>query len=374
MARLGEATVVASRDTTDASLPAPGSGVVSCDGVAVDNYARERLGVFRGTWDVASQRVRNTPLLLVEDGNPFLEAPRQCVVRENGTERTIELRWRSIAIVPLQERLRDASPVGSAGFEVRRAGDGWWIGIQSLGGRVQSVLDTVTARVAEIRAAPWVVVDVRGNGGGNSEWANRLATQLVGQPRATAAMRLAERQFVSGMCGASWRASADVEETIAGYIRDMGPRMGEASTNQWKRDLDSVRVARSEGRELAPMPRACAPAAPSSDPVVLPAPLMKGKLILLTDHACFSSCLMLAGLFRAIGAIHVGEGTDFSTRYMEVRGFPLPSGLGAFSTLQRAGFGMPMRLGPFEPEVPYPGRMDDTRAIEAWIQRIVTRQ
>lgn len=372
--RVGGATVVASRDSTDTSLPAPGAILVSCDGIAADQYARTRLGVFRGIWDVASQRVRNTPLLLVDDGNPFLPPASQCIVRENGADRTIELRWRSIQLIPLQERLREASPVGYAGFDVRRVGDGWWIGIQSLGGRVQAVLDTVVAHVAEIRSAPWVVVDVRGNGGGNSEWGNRLAIELVGQERTAASMRRAERTFESGMCGTSWRASADVEETLEGYIRDMGPRMGEASTNQWKRDLDSVRVARSQGRELAPQPRTCLPANENNGDIALPAPLMKGKLILLTDHACFSSCLMLAGLFRAIGALHVGEGTDFSTRYMEVRGFPLPSGLGSFSTLQRAGFGLPMRLGPFEPEIPYPGRMDDSRAIEGWIQRIVTRQ
>jgi len=371
VARLGDATVVASRDTTDASLPAAGAILVSCDGVPADQYGRTRLGVFRGTWDVASQRVRTTPFLLVDDGNPFLPPARQCVVLERGVERTIELRWRSATVSALQDRLRDASPVGSAGFEVRRAGDGWWIGIQSLGGRVQSVLDSVAARVTEIRAAPWVVVDVRGNGGGNSEWANRLAIQLVGQERTNAAMRLAERQFASGMCGTSWRASADVEQTIEGYIRDMGPRLGEASINQWRRELDSVRVARQEGRELAPAPRNCAPTAQQNAATVLPAALMKGKLVLLTDHACFSSCLMLAGLFRAVGALHVGEGTDFSTRYMEVRGFPLPSGLASFATLQKAGFGMPMRLGPFEPEIPYPGRIDETRAIEAWIMSLV---
>jgi hypothetical protein len=370
VARVGDATVVASSDTTDASLPAPGAILVSCDGIAADQYGRSRLGVFRGTWDVASQRVRTTPLLLVDDGNPFLQLAKQCVVRENGAERTLELRWRPVALMPLQELLQDASPVGNAGFAVRRVGGGWWIGVQSLGGRVQSVLDTVTARVAEIRAAPWVVVDVRGNGGGNSEWANRLAIQLVGQARTTASRRVAEGQFASGLCGTSWRASADVEETLEGYIRDMGPRMGEASANQWRRELDSVRVARTQGRELAPAPRTCAPAAQNNGDVALPAPLMKGKLFLLTDHACFSSCLMLAGLFRAVGAIHVGEGTDFSTRYMEGRAFPLPSGLGGFSTLQKAGFGMPMRLGPFEPEIPYPGRIDDTRAIEVWIQRI----
>ena len=371
VARLGDATVVASRDSTDSSLPTPGAILVSCDGIATDQYGRSRLGVFRATWDVASQRVRATPFLLVDDGNPFLPPSKQCVVRDQGAERTVELRWRTVNVSALQDLLRNASPIGNAGFEVRRARDGWWIGVQSLGGRVQSVLDSVGARVTEIRAAPWVVVDVRGNGGGNSEWANRLAIQLVGQERTNAARGLAERQFAGNLCGTSWRASADVEQTIEGYIRDMGPRLGEASINQWRRELDSVRVARQQGRELAPAPRACAASAQQNAPNELPASLMKGKLVLLTDHACFSSCLMLAGLFRAIGALHVGEGTDFSTRYMEVRGFPLPSGLGSFATLQKAGFGMPMRLGPFEPEVPYPGRIDDTRAIEAWIADMV---
>jgi hypothetical protein len=169
-------------------------------------------------------------------------------------------------------------------------------------------------------------------------------------------MRLAERELSGTLCGSSWRASADVEETLEGYIRDMGPRLGEASIAQWRREMDSIRVARQEGRDLAPAPRTCGAPAQRTEGGALPAPLMKGRLVLLTDHACFSSCLMLAGLFRAIGALHVGEGTDFSTRYMEVRGFPLPSGLANFATLQKAGFGMPMRLGPFEPEMPYPGR------------------
>lgn len=370
VARRGDSTVVASRDTSDATLPAAGTALVSCDGVPIDQFSRERLGVFRGTWEVASQRVRNTPFLLVDDGNPFVTAPRACVAREGGRDREIPLRWRSVATTALQERLRDASPVGAAGFAVRRSGDGWWIGIQSLGGRVQEVLDSAAAHAAELRAAPWVVVDVRGNGGGNSEWGTRLAVLLVGQPRTNGAMAVGDRQLASGLCGTSWRASADVEQTLEGYIKDMGPRVGEASTNQWRRELDSIRVARQQGRELAPAPRSCVPAT-SIATRTLPPSLMNGRLVLLTDHACFSSCLMLAALFRAVGALHVGEGTDFSTRYMEVRGFPLPSGLGTFATLQKAAFGMSPRLGPFEPERSYTGRMDDTRGLEEWIARIV---
>jgi hypothetical protein len=372
--RRGDSTVVTSIDTTFADVPRYGAVLVSCDGVAIEEFAKNRLGVFRGTWDVASQRVRTTPVLLVDDGNPFLAPPSSCVVRESGRDRSVQLRWRSISATALQERLRDASPVGNAGFEVRRFGDGWWIGLQSLSNRAQSVIDSANAHVDEIRNASLVVVDVRGNGGGNSEWANRLAIMLVGQARASASMRLAERQLASGVCGSSWRASADVEQTIEGYIRDMGPRLGEASVNQWRREIDSIRIARQQGRDLAPSPRACPAPASSSDNPALPAPLMKGKLVLLTDHACFSSCLMLAALFRAVGAMHVGEGTDFSTRYMEVRGFTLPSGLATFATLQKVGFGMPLRLGPFEPAFVFPGRIDDTRAVEAWITGVVTKR
>ncbi|HET9275361.1 MAG TPA: hypothetical protein VFN96_04760, partial [Gemmatimonadales bacterium] len=103
----------------------------------------------------------------------------------------------------------------------------------------------------------------------------------------------------------------------------------------------------------------------------LPPPRMQGRLLLLTDHACFSSCLLLTPLFRLAGATHLGEATDFSTRYMEVRGLPLPSGLGSFSTLMKVSFGAPKRLGPFEPEVTFPGRIDDTAALERWVTATV---
>jgi hypothetical protein len=371
--RQGAATVVASRDTAAADgVPALGAELISCDGVPIERYAAERLGVFRGAWDVAAQRARTTPMLLVDDGNPFLTTPRQCVVGEAGRARSVELGWRAITVSDLEPRLREAAPVGRAGFEVRRSGAGWWIGIQALGGRVQEVLDSVAAHAREMRSAPWVVVDVRGTGGGSSEWGRRLSNQLVGEARTAAAMRKAERAMAGTLCGASWRASADVEETLAGYVRNLGPRLGQQAIDQWNRERDSVRQARREDRELAPAPRACeaSPGGALADDA-LPPSVMRGRLVLLTDHACFSSCLLMAGLFRAVGALHVGEGTDFSTRYMEVRAFPLPSGLGRFSTMQKVAFGMAPRLGPFEPERVFPGRISDTPALERWITELL---
>jgi hypothetical protein len=368
LGRQGSATVVMSRDSTDPDLPSTGARLVSCDGSDVERLSRERLGVYRGTWEIASQQVRNTRFLLVDDGNPFLPPITRCVFREGGAEREIALRWRTIAATALQERLREAAPVGRAGFGVRRVGEGWWIGLQSLSDRAKDVIDSVTAHLASLETAPWVVVDVRGNGGGNSAWGVRLANQLVGEGRVSNAMRRAERDLTGPLCGTSWRASAAVEETLESYIRRQGP-----GTEQWRRDLDSVRAARAAGRDLGPMPRPCPPRAAAAAEE-LPPPRMRGRLLLLTDHACFSSCLLLTGLFRLIGATQLGEATDFSTRYMEVRPLPLPSGLGTLATLQKVAFGAPARLGPFDPEIPFPGRMDDTPGLERWVVEMVVKQ
>lgn len=373
--RQGEFTVVVSRDSTRAAeLPEVGARLVSCDGIPGEQLGRDRLGVFRGTWDVASQRVRTTPALLVDDGNPFAPPLTHCVFSIRGAESETVLRWRSIATTALQERLRDAAPIGRAGFVVRRAGEGWWIGVEALNDRVKPVLDSVAARLAAIRSAPWVVVDVRGNGGGSSTWGERLASQLVGEARVTEAIRRAQAAMRGELCGTSWRASPDVEETLEGYIRNLGPGLGQGAIDEWRRELDSVKAARAAGRPLGPAPRPCPPAAapgrPASD---LPVSAMTGRLVLLTDHACFSSCLQMAAVFRLIGAIHVGEATDFSTRYMEVRGFPLPSGLGSVATLQKVSFSAPYRLGPYEPAHLYPGRIDDTSGLERWIQQVTAR-
>ena len=94
--------------------------------------------------------------------------------------------------------------------------------------------------------------------------------------------------------------------------------------------------------------------------------MMKGRLILVTDRACFSSCLIATDIFRRIGALHVGEETDRSTRYMEVREIVLPSGLRTFSTLMKVAVGL-SDYGPFSPKVAYPFPLDDSDALKRWV-------
>ena len=94
---------------------------------------------------------------------------------------------------------------------------------------------------------------------------------------------------------------------------------------------------------------------------------MKGRLILLTDNLCFSSCLAVADDFRTLGAFHIGQTTDAATRYVDVREEYLPSGYSMFSTLQSVDPGAPSQVGPFQPVLTYDGDIADTAALEKWV-------
>ena len=97
------------------------------------------------------------------------------------------------------------------------------------------------------------------------------------------------------------------------------------------------------------------------------ASLMRGKVFLLTDAACFSSCLAAAQYFRALGAVHVGQATGACTHYSESRPIVLPSGLTTFFSLWALIRDAPARLGPFIPAYPYEDDMSDTAKLEQWI-------
>jgi hypothetical protein len=97
---------------------------------------------------------------------------------------------------------------------------------------------------------------------------------------------------------------------------------------------------------------------------------MRGKVVLLTDSACFSSCLQAAAYFRALGAIHVGRTTTADTHYSEARGTVLPSGLTTFVTLWAIMPSAPRRIGPFVPTHIYEGDISDTAKLEQWVAEI----
>lgn len=344
-------------DLTDALL-------VGCDGVAADAVARGWLDGFQLDWSVEAQRERRGVLLLLDNGNPFLNRPATCSFETAGGTVDRVMRWREITPQDLQPLLNAAYRGRQAGMGLRPFAGGDWIALQTLGDGASAVVEAVRADAARLRASPVVVLDMRGNSGGSSMLGRQIAEALMG--RAFVQTRTAG----NGTCGAVWRASAGNLAALRGW-RAMADERGPEFSAWLEGSIAGVERAHAAGEAIDAPVVDCDPSPEPAEPG--PASLMQGRLVLITDESCFSSCLIVTDDFRRLGALHLGHATDRATRYMEVRAEPLPSGLGQFSTLQKMALGE-MATGPFAPDIVHEGPMHDDAALEAWVMSVVTRR
>ena len=130
--------------------------------------------------------------------------------------------------------------------------------------------------------------------------------------------------------------------------------------------LRNAREAHAEGRDFSGAISCPAPVRQTVS-ARRPPSLMRGRLILLTDNLCFSSCLAVADDFRTLGAFQIGQTTDAATRFVDVREQYLPSGYSMFSTLQSVDPGAPSQVGPFQPVLTYNGDTADRAELEKWV-------
>ncbi len=353
MTRRGGAWVVAAQDGEDQGLV--GARLTSCDGEDAAAVAAARLA-FRVSAPVEAQYIAHGGFIFVDDGNPFLTRPRQCAFETAGGPVEVEMEWRPVETPRLAAALNAAAGGARAGFGVRRSGDAWWIAIERLSDEAATVVDSFEAEAPAWRDSPALVIDLRGNGGGDTRHGRRLADTIYGAEHTAARLR------GGSACAMLWRASPG----NAAHVRAFAARTQDPQTARYYESLaDDIERAIAEGRPFdEPIPE-CAPREPETGPA--PAPAYKGQVVVITDHACFSSCLLMVRDFRALGALHVGEATNAATRYMEVREIVLPSGLTNFSTLQKVVIGEDADIGPFTPAQVFPGSMADTAALEGWI-------
>lgn len=248
---------------------------------------------------------------------------------------------------------------GKAGFGVRAYRGGLWIAVETLNDNVPAVTAELRSRAEEIKAAKRLVIDLRGNRGGNSELGDQLAAVLVGEKN----MQAAKRPIVGG-CGVSWRASPGNRATLEEY-RVRFAQSSPALSAEVGKAATEMEAALAAGRNFtSPIPAACLEERDDT----LPQPVVNpGRLVVLTDEACFSSCLIFVDRLLRLGAVQAGQPTREGNWYMEVRGQPLPSGLGSFRTMQKVALEFPRKMGPYIPSKPFAGDIADTAALELWL-------
>ncbi len=338
-----------------------GDILISCDGQAAERFAQETLGRFAGDWRFEAQRMRHASLLLVDSGNPFVTYPERCRFRRDGRVFGTVLRWREIEIRALARVMAPAAPT-ARDLGLREAAPGiLWITLPSLDSAAGAFVESLELRASELRAASHVVVDLRGNRGGNSRIGDRLA-EIVG-------LELINSAAAEVDPSVHWRASIGNAQAVADFARS--PDLSESRRASFLSEAGEIRAAAQRGDLFwpplpHPIPQAAGAGPPPADAAA--------RIVVVTDFRCFSSCLMVVDAFRRAGAFHAGAETDYSTRYMEARSVRLPSGAATISFVQKAALHRPYLLGPFAPAARFDGDIGDTDALEVWLENILSTE
>jgi hypothetical protein len=350
----------------DVPLPL-GAVLESCDGIDAEHLAARNVGAFRGRWGLVSQRATNGGRLFLDAANPYIKRPVRCSFKVDGKLKDVTLSWRDLPDADLDTPFAATAPRAHPEFAARTLANGTrWFSLPGFNGDPDSadaksltpIIKSMRKDAIAIAAAPRIVLDLRGNGGGSSDWSYQIAAILWGQAAVNA--------LPSGSEGVDWRASAGNIATLEGYRTAW---QNSADVSQAAKDW-AVRTAKgmTSARALGQALWREIDADEAKLAATSVAPVLKARVFVLTDWGCGSACLDAVDLWTALGGIHVGQETSADSLYMDVRQVALPSGFA------RAVIPMKVYRGrkrgsnvPARPAHAYKGDMRNTDQLERWI-------
>lgn len=366
--------IVATRDESLEGLPPLGARLVGCDGRPAEDLAADRIGRFRGRWDMDSQKITQAPWMFRDSGNPWTQRPATCVFDFEGAETVYAINWYPVALEDLTKRLDEVRPPMRLDIYLKPvAGGGYWIAMPDFTGdpgaalypRLAALMDEIQAKQEELRAASYVVLDVRDNGGGSSRWSEIVGEALWGADWMAA-------HAVPESTSVDWRASEENLAELETYV-SMFQEAGDPVMISWiTQVVAGLKAAREAGEDYW-----IDTGEDDVEPESLPADAesrMRGKVFVLTDAACFSACLDSVDRWKAAGAIQIGQITGGDTVYIENRSVSLPSGYAGYAQSMKVYRGR--HRGNNEPHVPnvvYNGNLGDDAAVEAWVAGIAAQ-
>ena len=265
----------------------------------------------------------------------------------------------------LKKDSTDKTSTGSISriFDVQKLENATWISIPTFAPSTSQIssLQEIIRTLPQLRDET-IIFDLRGNGGGNSEFGIQLLKALFGDEYAT--HRLAkEKQNIY----VEWRASSGNLEHIKNFIPMLKQQFPESHpVIQWAESTcKGMQNALASGSYYYTEPK------PSKNPPQMnrPSPF-KGKVIAIIDKGCGSACLDFLDGLNAMqsNTLFIGEPTGSDSVYMELRTIKLPSSKGTFGFPIKVYRNRPRGHNvPYVPDVRYHGDLNDTLALQKFV-------
>ena len=355
------------------SAPPEGAELVGCDKQPAEKFLETRLDQKTVDWSKEPERIRQAFRAFTTYHLDGLPPAKTCRFRQNGKVVDVPLEWRPISTVVMQPLLAPYLRRGASSrpVDVDFAPDGHaWLRFGNFKDEttLKALEAELLAKQALLRSAPYVVLDLRGNGGGNSTWGGRFASILWGQ-EAVEARRLAAQSSDPRDYGKYWRSSKAAAAKMHAAADEYAAQGADFAdiARYWRELGDTIAAAKSDGLYQDECCR------PKPRPSVVPTPAYSGKVFVLTDAGCFSSGVVVMNTFKRMGAIQVGEASGQNEVYGESVGpFNLPSGLGWYRIPVSIIRQPRSSLGGLPPDITWTGAMDDDAGLREWIGKLAS--
>lgn len=348
----------------DSNVPR-GAELMGCDGTTTEQLMKERLDPYYWNADIPHERWDSLPKLFQFEPADTYGRMASCSFVIGGVTKSIDLHWASASRETVTRYVQQMQPPAPTLGLQQRQGI-WFVSLPSFNyfgqatAGINALVSDITTRAAELRAAT-VVFDMRGNGGGNSAWGERVASAFWGE-------RSVAHVADSFDWTVDWRVSPDNIAHLNSVVeRTERDGLTEAAQS-WAQARDAVVAALKKGQSLA---RVAEPPKSSTGPA--PESLVTGRVFLLTDGACASACLDFTDVVRRLPNVtHVGLPTSADAVYIDNTEAMLPSGLALLSYSLKV-YRNRVRANNewYEPQVRWPGGVMSDEAITAWIAQLL---
>ena len=389
VAPVGANAVVVARDESDATVPRIGDVITSCDGESLPALAQSRVFPFVLNPAIPTDQRRAISRLFVYRDTTLVAAPNRCEVQTRDGQdpkstRSMNLNWREVPAEKVANaawwaRFNNVNSGPTPTFGVSEPATGvTWISVPTFqsGGedapKLEALIAEVKRRGEPMRQGRAIVIDTRGNGGGNSAWATKLA-EAIFTPEVL--KKHQAQNITSG--GVDWRASKgniafwqDWEQRMA---REFGAFSGsrlfaQHVAKRMQDTLDEGKVFYREGNDKTGPSGGATLKRPARD-AASPFP---AQVYFLSNGSCGSSCLNFADQVLFVPGVKlIGSATSGDGMLMDVRSEVLPSGLARLTLPQKIARGRGRgNLEVYLPDVAYEGIWDDA-AIRAWTMSLI---
>jgi len=355
------AYVVAWARAGDNKIPPVGARLVSCDRKPADQVAKERLDRYEGDMTQAVDRARTAPFLFWDRGNPYTAyLPNKCVFSVQGRNRTFTLNYQPSAEAERRTAYMAGLGKPQGGPTMEQWNGGYWLRLPTFaeGPEWDAFLAQLDGQLAQVQAAPVVVLDMRGaDDAPTSRNGYKLANRLWGPDYI-----LANQPQVGN---AAYRVSPMNRAVYADAVNRM--RADVLSYYQvpiWERMLAEFDAALAARQPLLQRNESKAPGG------TVPPSAMQGRVIVLTDAFCAAQCISMMDLFTKLPNVtHAGQPTSGDSIFVGSTTAPLPSGQGSISFGNKAWLDRPRASGQgFTPTAAYTGDPADETAVRTFVQ------